>query len=174
MCGTCRSNEGLRRVHRIPPSFLSQRNRAVPACLRMHWVVSGDPKAITRDVTRYLLAHSVSYVGHHGRARIVSEDRGGAGEGRDAPPFVEGLRRAYRGPGGVGCSAAELLRTGLPRTSRCGVLRTSAKSHPRKLARPRSNAYGRSGPFTPAVSRPVEQGLWNFSSISHPIGTICA
>src|SRR5687768_8551147 len=79
--GTCRSNEGLGRVHRIPPSFLSQRKRAVPERLRMRWVVSGDPKAITRNVTRYLLVLSVSYGGHHGRARIASEDRGGAGEG---------------------------------------------------------------------------------------------
>jgi hypothetical protein len=41
----------------------------------------GDPNAITRDVTRYLSALSGSYGGHHGRARIASDGRGGAGEG---------------------------------------------------------------------------------------------
>ena len=49
--------------------------------LRRLWVVLGDPKAITRDVTRYLLALSVSYGRHRRRTRIASDDRGGAGEG---------------------------------------------------------------------------------------------
>jgi hypothetical protein len=49
---TFRGSEGLARGHRIPPSLLSQRTRVVPERLRMRWVVSGNPNAITRDLTR--------------------------------------------------------------------------------------------------------------------------
>ena len=44
-------------------------------------MVSGDPKAIAREATRWLSALSVSCGGHHGRARIASDYRGVAGEG---------------------------------------------------------------------------------------------
>ena len=82
---TYNSDEDLARGHTIPRSPLAQRTRAVPELLRMRWVVSGDPKAITRDVRRYLSAFPVSNGGHHGRARIASDDRGGAGEGSGIP-----------------------------------------------------------------------------------------
>ncbi len=44
-------------------------------------MVWGDPKAITREARRWLLALSLSYGDHHGRARIASDHRGGAREG---------------------------------------------------------------------------------------------
>jgi hypothetical protein len=49
------------RGHRIPPSLLSQRNRAVSERLRRRRVVSGDPKAITRRGVFYLSALSVGF-----------------------------------------------------------------------------------------------------------------
>jgi hypothetical protein len=53
---TFRSSQGLAIGYRIPRPLLSQRTRAVPDGLLRGWVVSGDPDADTRDVTRYLSA----------------------------------------------------------------------------------------------------------------------
>src|SRR5687768_2249960 len=106
MRATFSGSEGLARGPRILPSLLSQRNRVVAERLRRPWVVLGDPKAITRDVTRYLLALSVSYGRHRRRTRIASDDRGGAGEA-ESHSSLEVLMRSYRGPGGE-CSVAEL------------------------------------------------------------------
>jgi hypothetical protein len=62
-------------------------------------------------------------------SQIIEEER----ERVDSPtPLLEVLRRAYGGPSGGGCSAAELLLIGL-------VLGSSPVAHSGKFAQPRSS-----------------------------------
>ena len=92
-------------------------HRAVLERLRRRWVVSSNPNAFTRDVTRYLWAlleklRRPSWSREHRLRRSRSSSRGPA-----LNPRQENLRRAHSGPSDAGSTATELPRYGVLRSS---------------------------------------------------------